>query len=91
MCTFEKHNCYRTISLAKRTSWPACQRVVEKVCSVITSYSIHYTKLYEGTLMRQGEDFLGAGASGWTYLFARMLRRAYDDMNQALKALAEAL
>lgn len=41
------------------------------------------------TLLTQGEDFTGAGASGWTYLFARMLRRAYDDMNQALKALVE--
>jgi len=44
-----------------------------------------------GTVLWQGEDFLGAGASGWTYLFARMLRRAYDDMNQALKVLAESL
>lgn len=43
-----------------------------------------------GTRLVQGENFFGAGASGWTYLFARLLRRAYDDMNQALKALAEA-
>ena len=62
---------------------PASSCIAEIVQSVITSYSIHYTKLYEKLIVFW---WLGAGLCGWVSLFF-LYRSSERHLSQIPKAL----